>query len=103
MVILIDEIEAHLHPRWQRLILPSLLEVSKDLSSDLEIQFIVTTHSPLVMASVEPYFKKSIDKLFHLNIIRRDLFGSDISFEELPFTLYGPADSWLLSDVFELP
>ncbi len=30
MVVLVDEMEAHLHPRWQRIILPALLDVSKD-------------------------------------------------------------------------
>lgn len=101
MVILIDELEAHLHPRWQRLILPSLLEVSKDLSADLDIQFIIATHSPLVMASVEPYFKVNKDSLWHLNLAQGNLFESDVSLEELPFTIYGPSDSWLRSEVFD--
>lgn len=102
MVILIDEIEAHLHPKWQRLILPALLDVSKDLSSDLEIQFIIATHSPLVMASAEPYFNSTYDKLFHLHLKQRNLLESDVYLEELPFIKYGPVDSWLMSDVFEL-
>src|SRR5439155_13849070 len=28
MVILIDEMEAHLHPKWQRVVLPALLDVA---------------------------------------------------------------------------
>lgn len=44
-VILIDEIEAHLHPRWQRTVVPLLREVFP------RCQFIVTTHSPLVVGS----------------------------------------------------
>lgn len=45
-VILIDEIELHLHPRWQSVI----LEVFQELFP--KVQFIVTTHSPLVVQSV---------------------------------------------------
>jgi AAA domain, putative AbiEii toxin, Type IV TA system/AAA domain len=102
MVILVDEMEAHLHPRWQRLILPALLDVSEDLATELQVQFIVATHSPLVMASAEPRFDEEKDKLFHLNLITGDLFESKVVLEEIPFARYGPVDSWLMSEVFEL-
>lgn len=46
-VVLIDEIDLHLHPEWQRVVLPTL---SKALPN---VQFIVTTHSPLVVGSLE--------------------------------------------------
>jgi len=45
--ILIDEIENHLHPKMQRNILPLLLKAFP------KAQFIVSTHSPLVINSVE--------------------------------------------------
>jgi len=45
-VVLIDEIDLHLHPEWQQRVLRSLLEVFP------RIQFIVTTHSPQVVSSV---------------------------------------------------
>jgi AAA ATPase domain len=45
--VLIDEIDAHLHPEWQAKIIHHL----KDLFPKL--QFIVTTHSPHVIASAE--------------------------------------------------
>ena len=102
MVILIDEIEAHLHPKWQRRILPSLLEVQQDLASELGVQLLVATHSPLVMASVEPLFDIQKDKIFHLNLKRHDLFGTEVELQEPEFSLYGTADSWLRSDIFEL-
>lgn len=41
-VVIIDEIDVHLHPRWQRAIGPWMTTHFPD------IQFIVTTHSPLV-------------------------------------------------------
>lgn len=44
-VVIIDELEQHLHPRWQRTILP---ELRKQFPL---VQFIVATHSPLVASS----------------------------------------------------
>jgi predicted ATP-binding protein involved in virulence len=45
-VILIDEIDAHLHPQWQRRIIPSLREAFPNC------QFILATHSPLIISDV---------------------------------------------------
>lgn len=45
-VVLVDEIDLHLHPKWQRDIIPFLSGVFPN------IQFIVTTHSPLVIQSM---------------------------------------------------
>jgi predicted ATP-binding protein involved in virulence len=47
-VVLIDEIDLHLHPRWQRMLLPSLERTFPNC------QFIVTTHSPQVISDVKP-------------------------------------------------
>jgi hypothetical protein len=46
-IILIDEIELHLHPTWQRQVLRRFTEMFKNC------QFIVTTHSPQVLGEVE--------------------------------------------------
>lgn len=45
--VLIDEVEAHLHPAWQKKILKVITEMFPNL------QFIVTTHSPYVIASAD--------------------------------------------------
>lgn len=45
-VVVLDEIELHLHPAWQRAVVPSLLRAFPTC------QFIVTTHSPQVIGSV---------------------------------------------------
>lgn len=45
-IVLIDEIEQHLHPRWQLLIMTRLRQAFP------RIQFIATTHSPLCMAGL---------------------------------------------------
>lgn len=46
-VILIDEIDMHLHPSWQSRIITSLLETFTN------IQIITTTHSPIVISNIE--------------------------------------------------
>lgn len=46
-VVLIDELDLHLHPRWQREVLGGLRRAFPAL------QFVVTTHSPQVLASAE--------------------------------------------------
>ena len=47
-VVLIDELDVHLHPRWQR-------RVASDLKSTFpRIQFVCTTHSPQVIGEVAP-------------------------------------------------
>jgi predicted ATP-binding protein involved in virulence len=47
-LVLIDEIELHLHPAWQRMIIPRLTQTFPNC------QFIVTTHSPQVLSHVDP-------------------------------------------------
>lgn len=102
LVILIDEIEAHLHPQWQRVILPALLDVIADLEAELQVQFLVTTHSPLVLASVEPIFDPERDKIFHLDLVQQGLFDGEVILHEPDFVRYGSVNSWLRSDIFQL-
>jgi len=45
-LVLIDEIELHLHPKWQRNVLQRLCDIFK------ACQFVVSTHSPLVLGEV---------------------------------------------------
>ena len=47
-IVLIDEIELHLHPEWQQRILCDLRRTFPNA------QFIVSTHSPQVLTTVEP-------------------------------------------------
>lgn len=46
-VVLIDEIDLHLHPKWQRQIVPKLRQLFP------AVQFVVTTHSPMVLQEVD--------------------------------------------------
>jgi predicted ATP-binding protein involved in virulence len=54
-VVLIDEVELHLHPAWQQVALDNLLATFPG------IQFIVTTHSPQVISSVSDRCIRIID------------------------------------------
>ncbi len=45
-VVLIDEIDLHLHPSWQRKIVPNLMEIFPNC------QFIISTHSPLILSNI---------------------------------------------------
>ncbi len=75
-VLVIDEVENHLHPKWQRVILPALLKVVSCLSKDTSIQLFVTTHSPLVLASLETVAKQD-DKLFLVTPANNDVIIED--------------------------
>ncbi|WP_320722832.1 retron Ec78 anti-phage system effector ATPase PtuA [Enterobacter sp. 262D3] len=50
-IVVIDEIELHLHPKWQQNVVNALLKSFKN------IQFVITTHSPQVLSTVD---KKNI-------------------------------------------
>ncbi len=76
-VVLIDEIELHLHPAWQRHVIEHLPTVFPN------IQFFVTTHSPVVANSAPP------NSMFLLQ---------DGIIE--PFEAYGQDVAVVLSDVF---
>lgn len=97
MVFLIDEMEAHLHPQWQRVVVPALLDVVKVLEQQLDVQLIIATHSPLVMASVEPLFQTELDRLFTLDLVNQELEAKAIQYVK-----QGSINSWLTSEAFHL-
>jgi len=98
LVILLDEIEAHLHPQWQRTILPALLAIQEDLEADIQVQFLISTHSPLVLASVEPYFDETRDRLFRFDLDDK----REVTLAQEPWSKQGDTVGWLTSDVFGL-
>lgn len=79
-IVLIDEIELHLHPKWQQKILIILRKCFPN------IQYIVTTHSPHVITTVEPECVRSI---------------SDDGYTIPNFTL-GAESNVVLEDVFKV-
>jgi len=99
VVMLFDEVESHLHPRWQRVILKALRDMMDVLHAQAEIQLIVATHSPLVLASAEPWFDPDQDAWFDL-----DLEGDPprVHLRRRQYTLHGTAGHWLTSEAFDL-
>lgn len=47
-IVLIDEIDLHLHPKWQAMVIPKLRQVFPNC------QFLISTHSPHVINHVKP-------------------------------------------------
>ncbi|MXZ82951.1 MAG: AAA family ATPase [Synechococcus sp. SB0666_bin_14] len=97
MIFLIDEVEAHLHPSWQRRVVRALLQVVQGLHRQTTVQLLLVTHSPLVMASVEPHFDPNQDRWWDL-----DLNPETRRVELIPqhFERLGDANSWLRSEAF---
>jgi len=81
-IVLIDEIDLHLHPSWQQTILNALQLAFP------RIQFIVTTHSPQVVSSVPSECVRVID-------------GNEIS--QISLKTEGAKSSQILEDVFGVP
>lgn len=81
-ILLIDEVEQHLHPRLQQTIMPSLR------SAFPNTQIIVSTHSPAVLTTV---------RREHVHLL-----GPDHQFEMLPKDVgtYGAENSHVLAQVF---
>lgn len=85
-VVLIDEIDLHLHPEWQRTVLPT---ISQTLPN---VQFIVTTHSPLVVGSLQRE---------NITVLKASTAGTES--KQLPESVHGKsAGQILLSPYFGL-
>jgi hypothetical protein len=99
IILLVDEPETHLHPRWQRSILPSLLKAVDgwDTGERPQLQLLVATHSPMILASMEPDFDPEKDALWKL-----DLVGAEVTVERDIWHKRGDVNRWLISDVFDL-
>ncbi len=69
-VVLIDEVELHLHPDWQRQILPILTREFPN------IQFICTTHSPQVLSTLNRENVQVIEN-FHVHPVDHYVRGRD--------------------------
>lgn len=101
VVMLIDELESHLHPRWQRSILGSLLKLVSILHKSAKTQLIAATHSPLVLASAEPYFDDKHDAWFDLDLNRSEPVGR-VELMQREFVRLGDISDWLTSEAFDL-
>ena len=98
-IILFDEPETHLHPRWQRTLMPSLLAALDKLrgSGGTTPQLLIATHSPLVLASLEPVFDDAQDDLFHLSVD-----NGQVDVTQGHWAAQGDVSNWLVSEIFGL-
>jgi len=85
-VVLIDEIDAHMHPVWQQTIVPHLSKLFPNT------QFIATTHSPLIVTGMP------VEQVTRLD--RRN--GRIVQLEIEPDMTMGRADQVLTSELFQL-
>lgn len=84
-VVLIDEIDLHLYPNWQR-------HVVRDLRRTFpKVQFIATTHSPQIVSEVQPECL--------MTLARR---GDRITVEK-GTQAYGLDTNWILEHLMEVP
>lgn len=79
--------------------MPALLKVMDVLTSkhDSKVQLIAATHSPLVLASVEPTFDADEDAWFDL-----DLAANEVVLTRRPYVRHGEVGNWLVSEAFDL-
>ncbi|ELV8670537.1 AAA family ATPase, partial [Vibrio vulnificus] len=55
-IVLIDELDLYLNPQWQRSIVKDIFDVtSKVINEGDEIQFIITSHSPIIASDILPH------------------------------------------------
>lgn len=94
-IILIDELDLHLHPEWQRKIVDALK------STFPKIQFICTTHSPFIIQETE----ENELLIIHNNRIKENNSGINLSIEdiaEIHQKVDNPQWSKKRQDLFEL-
>lgn len=93
-IVLVDEIDLHLHPKWQRVLIGKLRKLLPN------VQFIYTTHSPTIIQGASedavmfrvyrtkedgktkvsaPYYRKDLDHLMINTLLTSPLFGLDDS------------------------
>ena len=88
-IVLIDEIDLHLHPKWQRELIDYLTNLFPNT------QFIVTTHSPLIVQAAAA-------RDANIVVCRRE--GDHVVIDQSIEAVRGwRADQILTSDLFELP
>ncbi|MFS8066994.1 MAG: AAA family ATPase [Byssovorax sp.] len=101
IVLLWDEVEAHLHPQWQRLILPAMMKVVSAIllqEGKSNVQILATTHAPLVLSSLETHCTDEQDRLLNLQIGK----SGAVELELIPWAKYGDVTGWLTSPAMDL-
>jgi predicted ATP-binding protein involved in virulence len=84
-VVLIDEIDLHLHPKWQRIIAERITEVFPNC------QFIISSHSPQVISHIRP------ESLIILRNVEGEISKHTVN------ESYGKSSDRILEDIMEEP
>ncbi|HCM9117307.1 AAA family ATPase [Enterobacter asburiae] len=92
IILLLDEVDIHLHPKWQRRILPA---IQKLLPNG---QVFVSTHSPFVVGSVEDAF------VHRLHESQKNSLSDASKTETVPVEKSGAGKSYqlILAEVFDV-
>ena len=86
-IVMVDEVDLHLHPKWQMTVIETLSEALP------KMQFILTSHSPLIAGSLQ-----------RSNVIRLKRYGNQTSVQRVTDNIYGldadqiPANRLVRSD-----
>lgn len=80
-VVMIDEVDLHLHPKWQHDLIDKLVKTFP------KVQFILTTHSPLIISDRQDILVYSLD---------------NGELQQMP-NVYGEDANTLLNDIFDVP
>ena len=64
-IVLVDEVDLHLHPAWQRIVVPQLARTLPNL------QFVLTSHSPLVVGTLHSGNLRVIEQDDGASIVKR--------------------------------
>ena len=94
LLLLVDDIELRLHPRWQRLALDSLRTLQDVCLEGQPLQLVAVTKEPLVLASAEPWFDRTRDALA---VLRWDESRRHVQARNETFSMFGTVDHWLTS------
>ena len=99
LLLLIDDIETHLHPRWQREAIERTRSLQATVLDNRPLQLVATTRAPLILGSTEPWFDHRQDLLM---LIKSNRTMGRATVEPVPFVRHGTVGQWLTSDVFGL-
>lgn len=111
-VVLVDEIDQHLHLKWQRAIINKLRTIFPN------IQFFFTTHSPSIIQGAsqdaimyrvyrdggitkvsEPYYRRDLNEFMMNTLVTSSLFGLDDSRLDSENNLSNTDDTFVLSKI----
>jgi len=84
-IVLVDEIDLHLHPKWQRIVVPKLLQVFPNC------QFFISTHSPSILTHVNK------ENIYSLKLTNDGIVA------EQPEASFGMNVDRIMEELMELP